>query len=632
MHFGNLIGALIYGSIAMAAVVALYFLKLRRRSEIVSSTLLWQRCLEDLKVNSPFQKLRASLLLLLQVLMLLLATWALAKPMMWLQQRAGKDFIFIIDNSASMNATDLPGDSRLEDARSRLLTAINNMSGGDKARIITCGGGARVLGAFTDSKEALRSDLASVEPTDCRTNLHEALSIGLALAQARIAQAGGDGSLRKTEVHIFADGGFDKVSDLSRGKADLIYHPIGTKFAHNVGIISIDAQRIPGTKQSAVFTSLRNFSAAPAEGMLGLYNGSKLLDGEAITFKPGEELSRIFMNLPIEEGVLTLKLEVDDDLEADNTAYISLRSSRDAKLLLVTAGNMFLQRALDQRDTELDVVSFDDYKPTSSYDVIIFDRWMPDQLPDGNYLVFKQPPPPPYGPQGEAKLVKRPALVVDIEAAHPIARHANLWELLPAQTMQFPPPSQAQVIVQADEGPLVWAVEAPEGRMVYVSFDIFLTYNNWPLRVSFPLFIANSIEWLAQGSGRRAKPLMRTGDIITLATEEAVKKVAFTSPGGGTENVDVTRRRASFGATDKIGIYTVEPAGGEVGKHVVAVNLLDARESDITIQKDLVLSGVPVQIGVRPGKVNREVWWWFALGAFAFLLIEWWTYHRRVFA
>ncbi len=42
-------------------IIALYFLKLRRRPVRVPSTLLWRRSLEDLHVNSLFQRLRTEL-------------------------------------------------------------------------------------------------------------------------------------------------------------------------------------------------------------------------------------------------------------------------------------------------------------------------------------------------------------------------------------------------------------------------------------------------------------------------------------------------------------------------------------------------------------------------------------------
>src|SRR4051794_20292943 len=61
-------------------IIALYFLKLRRRPVQVPSTLLWRRSMEDLHVNSLFQRLRRNILLFLQLLAVFLTMAALTGP------------------------------------------------------------------------------------------------------------------------------------------------------------------------------------------------------------------------------------------------------------------------------------------------------------------------------------------------------------------------------------------------------------------------------------------------------------------------------------------------------------------------------------------------------------------------
>ena len=81
MNFLNPAAMAIAAGLTIPPLVALYFLKLKRVVKPVPSTLLWKRSVEDLQVNSPFQRLRTSLLLLLQLLVLIIAAIALGKPM-----------------------------------------------------------------------------------------------------------------------------------------------------------------------------------------------------------------------------------------------------------------------------------------------------------------------------------------------------------------------------------------------------------------------------------------------------------------------------------------------------------------------------------------------------------------------
>src|SRR5712672_1238576 len=118
------------------AIVALYFLKLRRQPLEVPSTYLWHKSIEDLHVNSLWQRIRQSLLLYLQLLLVLLLIFAVLRPGWQGGQLSGGRYILLIDNSASMNATDV-APSRLAEAKKQALNMIDEMHSGDQAMVIS---------------------------------------------------------------------------------------------------------------------------------------------------------------------------------------------------------------------------------------------------------------------------------------------------------------------------------------------------------------------------------------------------------------------------------------------------------------------------------------------------------------
>ena len=43
-------------------------------------------------------------------------------------------------------------------------------------------------------------------------------------------------------------------------------------------------------------------------------------------------------------------------------------------------------------------------------------------------------------------------------------------------------------------GPLIYALEEPDRKAIFVGFDLFKT--DFPLRVAFPLILSNRLRWL----------------------------------------------------------------------------------------------------------------------------------------
>src|SRR5215218_1516780 len=95
---------LLLGALAVP-IILLYMLRLRRRDVQVSSTMLWQQVLRDREANTPWQRLRRNLLLIVQLLVLAALAFALARPFIEVPAVTTGRIALLIDASASMNAT-----------------------------------------------------------------------------------------------------------------------------------------------------------------------------------------------------------------------------------------------------------------------------------------------------------------------------------------------------------------------------------------------------------------------------------------------------------------------------------------------------------------------------------------------
>ena len=114
------------GLLFLPVVVAMYLLKLRRDEAVVPSTLLWQKLVADVEANAPWQRLRRSLLLLLQLLLVLILAFLAARPFVERPAGLAGDIVLVIDTSASMQATDV-APHRLDAAKAAAIDALKDL-------------------------------------------------------------------------------------------------------------------------------------------------------------------------------------------------------------------------------------------------------------------------------------------------------------------------------------------------------------------------------------------------------------------------------------------------------------------------------------------------------------------------
>jgi len=666
MTFISPLAGLIAAAITIPALVSLYFLKLRRKRMVIPSTLLWQRAVQDLQVNAPFQKIKNNLLLWIQLLLLIALLIAIARPTQNSLADPGRRIVIVIDHSASMNIADgKDGATRLEDAKRQALQLVENMAAGDEeaggagsAMVVSFAHRSQVIQDFTTNLVEVRRAINSIEPTDQRSHLDEAIAVIDPYARQGTS---GDNAL---SVHILSDGKVQDATDepLALVNAEVLYHRIGAEASDNLGIIGFSAGRVRGSPHLVqIFVKLANYSDEPIETNLSLYlDGSNMRTDQVKVpaMSPSEEGKKeeqpgtvdvIFDFAYSGSAALRVTHDHKDGLAADNSAWLLLAASRELRILMVTTGNVHIENAINAVGIKhLTTMTPDQYEAQDrallrrggwddaaasggsadeGFDVIIFDRYQPKEPALVNSLYFAATPPiegfervaaSEGGPNNE--------LITQWDRASGLLVNVELSDILLQRPGRLVVPNDGRVLAIGGEGPVMAELTRDGVRHVVVGFDVF--ESMWPLRISFPAFFLNALPSLGlDGDVNNAGIEYRTGESATFSTDQELDQVEYTGP------TDVTGRPLGFSVTagpfTRIGEYRTE-ADVSLRDATLAVNLLDKNESDTRVAGELQIGTSSVAGQTQAVEVRKELWPWFVWGAMALLAVEWLVYTRRM--
>ncbi len=661
-HFLSPLSAIITAAIAAPLLLVLYFLKLRRREMPVSSTFLWKKAVQDLQVNAPFQRLRKNLLLFLQMLLLLLLALALSRPVANYTPGAGKLSVVLIDRSASMNAADQPGGkTRLDEAKRRAKDLVSGLERNGQATIIAFDDTPEIMQTFTGDAQALRTAIDRIQPTDRKSRLKMAFQ--LADAQASYIPEQNRANVQP-DVRLYSDGRVLDAKDLLL-HGDLKYEKIGSDTAGNIGIVALDAKRnYEQPTQVQVFARLANFGVKPVNSDVQLTVDGNLRSIAAVSLAPdrwsdlnwlkdhpgekedsyaAKDSVEFTIDMPTAGVIKVEQMNKNDDmLAADDAAEVVVPPAKSLSVLLVTSDNYYLERAIMESMNLKDPKKMlpEEYeqkqpKP-SDFDVIIFDRYYPQWLPEaGNFIYFGCAPVAgklSVARENEKYLQLDDSGVLDWQRDHPILRHLNLSKVYAAHMLKLNLPPEAQTLVDGMKGPMVVLNREAAKTNLVIAFD--LLDSNWPLKLSFPIFLHNALQYLALGSDMNVRPSFEPGATprIPRASLEklgpGIKSIRLNGPSGSREIPISSTGDFTLPALDRVGLYKTDPPVPQFEQ--VAVNLLDDNESNL-IPSDTPPGNVGAALATASGKSRLELWWWIiACAAMPLLLIEWWVYTRRV--
>ena len=593
------------------AIIALYLLKLKRQERRISSVMLWAQAVQDVQANAPFQKLRKNLLLFLQVLAAVLLLGALAIPFYRAAGVAGHDTVIVIDNSASMNASDVRPD-RLGAARKLGISLAGSVGSGDLAAVMTCAPRPRVVCPFTNDRRSLAGTISGITPTDAPADVPSAYRLATSLLVRR----------RDPQIVILSDGAFGSLETAQISGARIRFVRVGRR-SDNVAITALQARSDPTGKRQ-VFVSIHNFSRRRKDFDLEFYADGSLTDVRQMSIAPGADGQEIIPQSEVAGRVFTVKADIHDDLAADNSASIPLSAKRELKILLVSKGSLFLERALaldpmcSASRTSDPIVA-----ASGDYDIVVYDCVKPTGKPPDVGCLFINifGPDSPLQSQGRTRNPE----IIEWNRQDEVTRFVDFGGVSLGSAGRCRAASWARPLVFGSGGPLIAAGELRGSRRIAIGWD--LLESDLPLRVGFPILISNCLEWLSARQGEGGDLYARAGEPAAIPVPPDAKRLAVRRPDGRNELVEVTGTPALYGDTDTAGEYDLR--SGKWRRRLF-VNVLNYDESDLRPRERIsVARGKGIVTG-EGMKSNREAWRLALLLALCLLCVEWFVYHRRV--
>ncbi len=620
------------GLVSLPIIVAFYMLRLRRRDYPVGSTFLWQQLIRDVEANAPWQRLRFSWLLLIQLLIAAIVVLAAARPFSAATTDLAANVVLIVDTSASM-AANADGEDRMALARERAADVVGRLPQGGRVTVVAAADTATVLVSETDDRDAALEAIDGITATQLPGDLTDAFALASALA-ARDSDS---------TIVVVSDASGDELPEVGVG-APVLVERVGTTDA-NQSVAALSALRRSGGAQLDLFVAVANPSTLEATRRLEIYADGALVDARELTIPPGQRSEALISTVPPAAATVEARLAGSDALATDDRAFAIVPAQGRTRALLVGEGNAFLENAMALLPRlELYAVEQGGYTDAlaeadeagTPYGLFVFDGIVPDDPPPGPALYLDPPADGEFGTvagQVDGPLIDR------TDPDEPILRFVDLTTVHIGRARQIELAEGMRAVVATPAGRPLVAVGERDGRpMALIGFG--LDESDLPLQVAFPLLMSNLVDHLlpvAEGVLPSSMPL---GESVTASIDPAIERVSVVTTGadgaGAAVEVSVLGGQLTLAGADAVGVREVRAVSDDpsIGNQVIgrtAVNLFSADESDVAPgdPQRIVDMGRVTADGGGPGQPTRAEWWWpLALAALALLAIEWLLYHR----
>ncbi len=588
-----LVGAAV--AAVVAAVVLLYLLRPPARQQSVSSNLIWQRVLKTYRRVSD--RWRWWLSLLIASVACVCIVLAVVRPGTDANAGSGKAIV-VVDNAPTMATRTSSGAQRFDVAKQRAVSLIEDFPAATQVMVVDTQR-RLVTPAFESRKDAVET----VTALQLGQSFQPIVPSAIAFVPAEHRYLVTDGVLLGAPPSDFVP-----VS---------VFEP-----ANNLGITAFDFDNVPGdTARREAFVEVFNAGSESRTTEIVISGIGEQRVAREISVPANSVSSHVFDLSDFAGGPIRAALTATEDgYPGDDVAYGYLASRRIVRVTLVSGpGLEYFSKSLGaQPRVRLNVISPRRYMDqavgdTAGTDIYVFDRFVPAEPPAVPSLVIAAKPAGWLPARaGDASYPE----ILATDSRHPVLRNLSLRDLYieTGNYLQAAEDRSTTVLLRGGDGKALAVAHDGAKRWVALGFDV--ADSNFGLLPAFPLFLGNSINWLAdEPEIVRAQP-----GIIAVPFEDA----RVLAMDGAALPVTTVDGRSFFEAAQP-GLYT---ATGHDRPLRITVNLLDRRISNVN-QSAVPTAAAPAEAGTVSAVP-------FSLSALLLMLVagllcvEWLAYHRRI--
>lgn len=603
----------------LVPLIAFYFLKLKRPRVAIPSLVLWRQVLNDQRVNSPFQRFKRNLLLLLQILILALLVLAAMQPFLRREAARAHRLPVLIDVSASMGALDhAHGNTRLDEVKRSLRERIDGLLPDQELCLVAFGKTARRLTPFTNNHRELREALDALAVEDVPSDIEEALRLAQALGRTEPF----DRVLLLSDGNLPAQANFELPFQIDFHKTA----PGGSNF----GIVAFSARRAPGGHWQVFVQIAGSANAESTTGTLELRQQDKVIAHEELSLTRGSS-PRLAFDLAGGPGAVLearLRLNDFDSLASDDAAWLTLPATRPLAIFVPEdlAGYRHALAAFE----DVNVFPQAGAPAPAVFDLVISDHEEDMEKPARVRCAVGIIP---TDVRSLVTVESKSSQAIDWRRDSPLLQHVSLRDVVfmdqPVSSGATTDDALAQlgyeVLAQGEHGPLM--LDKRAGETLQIALLFHTDRSTLPFRVGFPIFVSNLVQTALHESGLAEAEAARTG-VLSAQGFTPNASCSISGPGNyrRTAQADEQGRLTGIPAPHA-GEYIITASGG--APQSVGASLLSATETSLAAVDQLQFNDqLTVAAATAPAKSDRTLWWIIAFAAFLALLAEWWWFQR----